>query len=104
METQELELLISENQIAMFDDKTLEESQSLPKTILSPKNHDYINEEVLFVVVRVYNENIAHDFPNLNLCGKTLTEWVLMAGSGTAQMLIDDSPNLIDKLRILKVD
>ena len=104
METQELDLFISKNQIAMFDDKTLEESQSLPKAILSPKNHDYVNEEVLFVVAKVYNEEFVHDFPNLRICGKSITEWVLMAGSGTQQMLIDDSEDLIDRLKTIQTD
>ena len=104
METQELDLIISKNQIAMFDDKTLEEAQSLPKAILAPKNHDYVNEEVLFVVAKVYNEGLVHDFPNLKICGKSITEWVLMAGSGTKQILIDDSENLIDRLRNIQTD
>ena len=82
METQELDLLISENQIAMDfdDDKIIEESHSLPKAILSPKNHDYIGEEVLFVVAKVYNESLVHDFPNLKICGKSMVDWVLLAG------------------------
>ena len=106
METQELDLLISENQIAMDfdDDKIIEESHSLPKAILSPKNHDYIGEEVLFVVAKVYNESLVHDFPNLKICGKSMVDWVLLAGSGEKQIVVDDSADLIDRLKNIETD
>ena len=107
METMELELDIAKNQIGIdFDSlekEPLEESSSLPNELIRPVNHDWINEEVLFVVVQTHNENICPNFADRKICGKTLTEWVLMAGGNCERVVIGDD-NVMENLRMIQTD
>ena len=72
METMELELDIAKNQIGIdFDSlekEVLEESSSLPNELIRPINYDWINEEVLFVVVQTNNENVCPNFADIKVC------------------------------------
>lgn len=102
----ELETLVAENQIS-FDFEGLsqkEESISLTETLIKPLNHDYIKEEVLFVVVKAKNNEVAKDLPNLKLCGKKMIDWVLLAGSSCEQMVMEDYEDIIGKVRQINTD
>lgn len=107
METQELDLMMAENQIS-FDFEAIgneiEESSVLPETLIKSVNHDYIKEEVLFVAVRVKRDDVIQDFSNLLLCGKRMIDWVLLAGSGCKQVVIDDCEDIIDRVRRIDTD
>ena len=107
METMELELDIAKNQIGIdFDSlekEALEESSSLPSELIKPVNHDWINDEVLFVVVQANNENVCPNFAFTKVCGKTLTEWVLMAGGNCDRVVIADD-NVMENLRLIQTN
>lgn len=96
------ELLISENQIA-FDLESLveeledEESASLPEGFVVAKNHDYVEKEVLFVVVKERNFGV-------DLCGKTMLDWVMIAGGNCEKAIVEKSDNLFSSLRALNTD
>lgn len=106
----EKDILVLENQIAFdFDSIETEEEEEevssiLPESLIKPINHDYIKDEVLFVVARVYNKNLVKDFPNLKLCGKSMLDWVLLAGNDCEQKVVDDGENLLEKLKQIQTD
>ena len=102
METLELDLEIAKNQIAIdFEslEKEEEESVSLPNSLIKPVNFDWIKSEVLFVVVNANREDVCPHFSSLSLCGKTMTDWVLMAGNQCENIVIDDCEDIIAKIR-----
>ena len=85
MEKSDIDLLVCENQIE-FDFSSLEceaeeESTLLPEGFLTARNHDWIEEEVLFIVVKEGNE-LGKESYNLDICGKKMIDWVLIAGNG----------------------
>lgn len=106
MENIEFETLVLENQISFdFDGlEEKEESMIFTENLIKPLNHDYIKEEVLFVVVKAYNDDVAKNLPNIKLCGKKMIDWVLIAGSGCEQMVIDDCEDIIAKVRGIVTD
>ncbi len=101
MEKEEINLLVAENQISMDFDSLLtqEESIVLPNTLIKPVNTDWIKDEVLFVVVRAYHDEIVKNMPDLLLCGKTLLDWVLNAGSGCERKVIEDCEDIMARVR-----
>lgn len=108
MEKEDVELLIAENQLK-FDFEEIEnhieeESSSLPQTFIKAKNYEWIKEEVLFIVVKVNRDEIVKDFSNLNLCGKKMIDWVLMAGSDCEQKVIIDSEDIFSSIRSLSIN
>lgn len=107
METIEIELDIAKNQIGIdFDSlekETLEESTSLPKELIRPVNHDWIKDEVLFVVASVTKDEVCPNFSDTKICGKTPTEWVLMAGGHCQKVVVDDC-NIMDNIRMIQTD
>ena len=107
METAEIEFEIAKNQIGIdFDslEKQLpEESSSLPSQVLKQINHDWINQEVLFVVVEAGRDDVCPNFDRLKICGKTMTEWVLMAG-GQCQKIVLKDGDVLETLRSLQTD
>ena len=110
METTEIEFEIAKNQIAIdFDSLEKEEIQeeeslTLPKELIKPVNYDWINNEVLFVVARVNREEVCPNYSRLKLCGKTMTDWVLMAGGQCQKIVIDDCEDVLSKLRNVDTD
>ena len=107
METQEIDLMITENQINIdLEGKETEEEEStlIPQSLLKPINHNYIREEVLFVCVKSYNDDIVKDMPSLMLCGKKMIDWVLLAGNGCKEMTIEAKDNVLDKVRNINTD
>ncbi len=106
METIEMETLVLENQIS-FDFEGLEEKEEsllFTENLIKPLNHDYIKEEVLFVVVKAYNDDVAKNLPNLKLCGKKMIDWVLLSGSCCQQIVLEDCQDIISKLRGINTD
>lgn len=109
MENEEKDVLVVENQIS-FDFDSLkenndeEESSILPASLLKSVNHEYIKEEVLFVVVKSFNDSLVKNLPYLKICGKSMLDWVLLAGSECEQKVIEDSENIIDKVREIKTE
>ena len=104
MENKEMEIEILNNQFNIdfegLDQK--EESISLStETLIKSQNYDYIKDEVLFVVVRAQNKDIAPDLPSLKLCGKKMIDWVLLAGATCQQVVIDDKEDIISSVRNL---
>lgn len=103
MENLQLDLMISKNQIAFDFDELEEKSTILPNTLIKPLNHDYIANEVLFVVARVDGREISPNFDTLSLSGKTMLEWVLLAGSDCENKVIDEGDE-IAKLKNIQTD
>lgn len=101
------ELMVCENQIG-FDFDLLEETEEEEKSTILPegfvisKNHDYVDEEVLFVVAKA--ENSLGKAYERELCGKSVIEWVRIAGGGCEQMEIADNGNLIEVIKSIKTD
>ena len=108
MEKEDVELLIAENQLKFdfeeIENNIEEESSSLPQTFIKAKNYEWIKEEVLFIVVKVNRNEIVKDFSNLNLCGKKMIDWVLMAGSDCEQKVIIDSEDIFSSIRSLSIN
>ena len=108
MEITELDLEIAENQIAIdFDglEKAEEEkSVCLPQSLVKSVNFDWIKEEVLFVVVRANRKDVCSNFSSLKLCGKTMTEWVLMAGGQCEKKVLEDDQDILSKIRAITTD
>ncbi len=108
MEKEDVELLIAENQLKFdfeeIENNIEEESSSLPQTFIKAKNYEWIKEEVLFIVVKVNRDEIVKDFSNLNLCGKKMIDWVLMAGSDCEQKVIIDSEDIFSSIRSLSIN
>lgn len=105
MENQEIDVMIAKNQIAFdFDaietEESFEESVVLPKELVNAKSYDWIAEEVLFVVVNA-KEN---PFSSVNLCGKKMIDWVLLAGSGCERKVIEESEDILQSLKSIKTD
>lgn len=104
METIELieeEQEIAKNQIA-FDLDNLpeeeEESSSLPAQALSEQNIEWLASDTLMVVVKS-KSSFAKD-----LCGRPIIDWVVMAGSGMEVKIVEDSDNIIDRLKSIQTD
>lgn len=103
MEREDIDLLVSENQIKLdFDSFTSaneeEESAIIPSALIKAVNYDWIKDEVLFVVVKAYH-SFVKDLPNVELCGKRLLDWVLNAGSGCETRIIEDCEDIIGRVR-----
>ena len=101
MDNKDLDVEVLENQIS-FDLDSLglsekEESVSLTETLIKPQNHEWIKDEVLFVVVKTEKYN-------MNLCGKMMLEWVKLAGSNCEQMIIDDCPDIVERVRSINTE
>ena len=100
MEKEELEIGVCENQMtfdfSMLENCEVEEEESsiLPEGFVVPKNHDWIDDEVLFVVVKTQG----HDN---DLCGKTMLEWVKIAGSGCEKLTLADGEDIYAQVRSL---
>lgn len=109
METTELQFEIAKNQIGIdFDalekEQEQEESSLLPNELIKPVNHDWIGQEVLFVVVRTNRKEVCPNFSSLKICGKTMTDWVLMAGGACQKCVVEDSDDVIAKIRNIDTD
>lgn len=103
MEREDIDLLVSENQIKIdFDSLTSaneeEESVIVPSSLIKAVNYEWIKDEVLFVVVKAYH-SFVKDLPNVELCGKRLLDWVLNAGSGCETRIIEDCEDIIGRVR-----
>ena len=103
MEREDIDLLVSENQIKIdFDSLTSaneeEESAIIPSSLIKAVNYDWIKDEVLFVVVKAYH-SFVKDLPSVELCGKRLLDWVLNAGSGCETRIIEDCEDIIGRVR-----
>lgn len=108
MET-EIQFEIAKNQIGIdFDalekQEEIEESTSLPNELIKPVNHEWIGSEVLFVVVRTNKEEVCPNFSSLKLGGKTMTEWVLMAGGNCDKCVVDDCEDVVSLIRTIETD
>lgn len=96
MEKSDIDLLVCENQIefdySLLESKYIEEEASmvLPEGFVTAKNHDWIDSEVLFVLVKAESNNLGATAYNLDLCGKAMMDWVLIAGNGCEQKIIAD--------------
>lgn len=104
MEREDIDLLVSENQIKIDFDSlsreqiTEEESVIIPSSLIKAVNYDWIKDEVLFVVVKAYH-SFVKDLPSVELCGKRLLDWVLNAGSGCETRIIEDCEDITSRVR-----
>lgn len=104
MEREDIDLLVSENQIKLDFDSlsreqiTEEESVIVPSSLIKAVNYEWIKDEVLFVVVKAYH-SFVKDLPSVELCGKRLLDWVLNAGSGCETRIIEDCEDITSRVR-----
>lgn len=103
METQEIDIEIAKNQIS-FDFDSLLEEESSTLTVLNEKNLDWIAQEVLFVVIKAKHDDFIKNIYDFSLCGKSMLEWVKMAGNHCQTLVIEESENLIEKLKSIQTD
>lgn len=107
MEKENVGILVCDNQIKIdFDslDNGEIEEPLITSTLIKAVNNDWIKEEVLFVVVKAYHDDVIKDMPNLEICGKKMIDWVYNAGSGCERKIIDDSQDIIGKVRSISTD
>lgn len=108
METLELDVEVAKNQMTFdFDsivDEEKEESSVFTNTLIKSVNHEYIANEVLFVVVKAYNEELVKNLPCHILCGKKMIDWVLMAGNGCEQRVVDDCEDIVERIKNINTD
>ena len=107
MEKEDVGILVCDNQIKIdFDslDNGEIEEPLITSTLIKAVNNDWIKEEVLFVVVKAYHDDVIKDMPNLEICGKKMIDWVYNAGSGCERKIIDDSQDIIGKVRSISTD
>lgn len=106
MEREEDILTMCENQLE-FDFSSLEnvneeeESSLLPEGFLNARNHDWIDEEVLFIVVKEGN-GLGKESYNLDLCGKKMIDWVLIAGNGCEEKVINVPVDIFTSLKTIE--
>ena len=104
MEREDIDLMVSENQIKIDFDSlsreqiTEEESVIIPSSLIKAVNYEWIKDEVLFVVVKAYH-SFVKDLPSVELCGKRLLDWVLNAGSGCETRIIEDCEDITSRVR-----
>ena len=99
METSELKLLIEEKEVNInVCGKDDIEISPILSSLLKPINHDYVGNETLFVVVKTYRDDVVKNLPGFVLCGKTMLDWVLLAGVGCEQKIVED----VDVFKTLK--
>lgn len=107
MEKIENDLLIAENQLSFdFGDllEEKEESLVLTDTVIRPLNHEWIKNEVLFVVVDVKNEDVFKNMSSLNICGKKMIDWVSLAGYSCKQVVIEDCDDVLGRVKTIQTD
>lgn len=110
METKEFELELADGQMSFaFEelniDDNIEESVSLAsEKLIKSQNHDWVKDEVLFVVVRAQNYEISNDLSSLKLCGKKMIDWVRLAGADCDQKVIEDCDDVLEKAREIETD
>ena len=105
MEIDEIELEVSKNQISFdFDSLEEDEESSMLSNVVSAKNLDWIGQEVLFVVIKTYHDDVVKNMPKFDILGKTMLDWVLMAGNHCQTLIIDDGENIIEKLKTIQTD
>lgn len=108
MEIKDYELEIPTNQMAFDFEKVennqKEESLTLPESLIKPQNHEWIKEEVLFVAVKVKNDTIVKNFYNLKICGKSMIDWILLAGIDCEEVTIDDCEDIIGKVKNIQTE
>lgn len=109
METKELEIEVAKGQMAfMLDeieiDEKEEESTAFANKIIKAENHDWIGEEVLFVVVRAQNKSLSNDLPSVKICGKKMIDWVRLAGADCEQYVIEDCEDVLEMAKTISTD
>ena len=104
METQEIDVQISKNQISIdfdaLDQVQEEESSVLPSALVNAKNFEWVGEEVLFLLVRAKN----NPFVKVDICGKNMEEWVLLASSGCESKVIEESDNILSSIKAIQTN
>lgn len=104
MNTQEIDIEISKNQISFDLDGLQEEEESSTLSVLSVKNLEWIAQEVLFVVVKANHDDFIKNFNDFLLCGKSMIDWVKMAGNHCQTIVIEETENLIEQLKNIQTD
>lgn len=103
METQ-IDLEISKNQISFDFDQLEMEEESSTLSLVNAKNLDWIAEEVLFVLVKAKHDDFIKNLPDFKLFGKSMLEWVKMAGNHCQTLVIDQQENMLEKLKSIQTD
>lgn len=99
-----IDLFISEKEVNI-DVESLDEMEedSFFSSLLKPIKLESKKNDVLFVVVKTYKDDLVKDFPNFCLCGKSLVDYLLLAGRGCETVVIEDG-DVLEKLKEIKTD
>ena len=103
METQ-IDLEIAKNQISFDFDHLEMEEESSTLSLVNAKNIDWVADEVLFVLVKAKHDDFIKNLPDFKLFGKSMLEWVMMAGNHCQTLVIDQQENMLEKLKCIQTD
>ena len=90
-----------------FYEKEVEEEVScLSQILVSPKNYKWIKDETLVVVIPVDKSDFCESLSTLDLCGKSMIDWVKLALSVCEQKVINEaySEKLLQYLKDINTD
>ena len=88
-------------------EKNIEEESSLfSKVFVASRDYKWISEEVLVVIVRVNKTNFSENFSDIEVCGKSVLKWAMMATHGKEQIVIEEQPDekILQALKNLKTE
>lgn len=99
-----MDLFISEKEVKI-DLKSLDEFEedSFFSTLLRPVKLENKVSDTLFVAVKAYKEELVKDFPNFEICGKSLLDHILSAGEICEEIQLEDG-DIFDKLKEIDTD
>ena len=83
-----------------------EESSILSKICVAKKNYEWIKNEVLVAIIQCDKSDFSSKLSGIEVCGKTLLDWVLMATTGCQQkILAEEADNdLLNSLKNLNTN
>lgn len=89
-----------------YEKEVEEETSNLSQILVSPKNYQWIKDETLAVVVRVDKSEVCEKLSTIELCGKSMIDWVLMALSVCEEKIVNEaySENLLQYLKDLNTE
>ena len=79
-----------ESETVQIEESVIEEERSILSKIVVAKNFDWVNKECLVVVIKVDKTDFCDNLSNIEVCGKSVLDWVLMSTCGPEQKVIED--------------
>ena len=96
-----------EKDCVVLEETSLEEEVSaLSQICVATKSFEWVKEETLVVAIRCDQGEHIEKLSTIEICGKQMIDWVLLATSGCQQKVISDCSDseLVETLKNLKTD